>query len=194
MGNGAWDASLPQPDQPGKLCRASPGCLYQRSAGRTHEGLNEAAIAAGTAVAVGWRDGPAVWEDRGCCSPFPNRSSRWPRQARRARRLQLLPQPALSQAPGRGPRAQWLADRQAELLPVPYFHVVFTMPAPIAAIAFQDKAVVHSILFSAAAEAGQRLRIRLDMTTLAANPRRLGARIGVLAVLHTPSCTPGGMR
>jgi hypothetical protein len=73
-------------------------------------------------------------------------------------------------------RAQWLADRQAELLPVPYFHVVFTMPTPIAAIAFQNKAVVYSILFSAAAEA---------MTTLAANPRRLGARLGLLAVLHT---------
>jgi len=73
-------------------------------------------------------------------------------------------------------RAQWLADRQAELLPVPYFHVVFTMPAPIAAIAFQNKATVYAILFSAAAEA---------MTTLAANPRRLGAQIGFLAVLHT---------
>ena len=73
-------------------------------------------------------------------------------------------------------RAQWLADRQAELLPVPYFHVVFTLPPPIGAIAFQNKAAVYAILFSAAAEA---------MTTLAANPRRLGARIGVLAVLHT---------
>ena len=73
-------------------------------------------------------------------------------------------------------RAQWLVDRQAELLPVPYFHVVFTMPAPIAAIAFQNKAAVYAILFSAAAEA---------MTTLAANPRRLGAQIGFLAVLHT---------
>ena len=73
-------------------------------------------------------------------------------------------------------RAQWLANRQAELLPVPYFHVVFTMPAPIAAIAFQNKATVYAILFSAAAEA---------MTTLAANPRRLGAQIGFLAVLHT---------
>ena len=73
-------------------------------------------------------------------------------------------------------RAQWLVDRQAELLPVPYFHVVFTMPAPIAAIAFQNKATVYAILFSAAAEA---------MTTLAANPRRLGAQIGFLAVLHT---------
>ena len=73
-------------------------------------------------------------------------------------------------------RAQWLADRQAELLPVPYFHVVFTMPAHIAAISFQNKATVYAILFSAAAEA---------MTTLAANPRRLGAQIGFLAVLHT---------
>ena len=73
-------------------------------------------------------------------------------------------------------RAQWLVDRQAELLPVPYFHVVFTMPAPIATIAFQNNARVYAILFSAAAEA---------MTTLAANPRRLGAQIGFLAVLHT---------
>ena len=73
-------------------------------------------------------------------------------------------------------RAEWLAARQAELLPVPYFHVVFTVPAPIAAIAFQNKAIVYAILFGAAAEA---------MTTLASNPRRLGARIGALAVLHT---------
>ena len=73
-------------------------------------------------------------------------------------------------------RAKWLADRQAELLPVPYFHLVFTLPAPIAEIAFQNKAVVYAILFKAAADA---------MTTLAANPRRLGARIGGLAVLHS---------
>src|ERR1019366_2899656 len=73
-------------------------------------------------------------------------------------------------------RARWLADRQAELLPVPYFHVVFTLPAAIGAIAYQNKAVVYTILFKAAAEA---------MTTLAANPRRLGAEIGVVAVLHT---------
>jgi hypothetical protein len=72
--------------------------------------------------------------------------------------------------------AQWLAARQAELLAVPYFHVVFTLPAPIAAIAFQNKAVVYAILFAASAEA---------MTTLAASPRRLGAQIGVVAVLHT---------
>ena len=49
-------------------------------------------------------------------------------------------------------RAQWLADRQADLLPVPYFHVVFTVPAPIAAIALQNKAVVYDILLKAAAE------------------------------------------
>jgi hypothetical protein len=73
-------------------------------------------------------------------------------------------------------RVAWLAARQADLLPVPYFHVVFTLPAPIAAIAFQNKAVVYAILFKAAAEA---------MTTLAANPRRLGAEIGGVAVLHT---------
>jgi len=73
-------------------------------------------------------------------------------------------------------RAAWLAARQADLLPVPYFHVVFTLPAPIAAIAFQNKAVVYAILFKAAAEA---------MTTLAANPRRLGSAIGGVAVLHT---------
>jgi hypothetical protein len=73
-------------------------------------------------------------------------------------------------------RARWLAARQAELLPVPYFHVVFTLPAPIAAVAFQNKAAVYAILFAASADA---------MTTLASNPRRLGAQIGAVAVLHT---------
>ena len=73
-------------------------------------------------------------------------------------------------------RAEWLADRQAELLPVPYFHVVFTVPAPLAAIAFQSKATVYAILFRVAAEA---LRI------VAADPRHLGAEIGAVAVLHT---------
>ncbi len=73
-------------------------------------------------------------------------------------------------------RARWLAARQSELLPVPYFHVVFTVPQPIAAIAFQNKAAVYAILFKAAAQA---------LTMLAANPRRLGAEIGAVAVLHT---------
>ncbi|HUB47897.1 MAG TPA: IS91 family transposase [Acetobacteraceae bacterium] len=71
---------------------------------------------------------------------------------------------------------EWLADRQAELLPVPYFHVVFSLPAPIAAIAWQNKAVVYDLLFRAAAEA---------LITIAADPKHLGARIGLTAVLHT---------
>ena len=71
---------------------------------------------------------------------------------------------------------QWLADRQADLLPVPYYHMVFTLPAPIADIAYQNKAVVYDILFKAAAE---------TLVTIAADPRHLGARIGFTAVLHT---------
>jgi hypothetical protein len=73
-------------------------------------------------------------------------------------------------------RAQWLAARQAELLPVPYFHVVFTLPAPVAAIAFQNKATLYAILFKAAAE---------TLRAIAADPKHLGAEIGVVAVLHT---------
>ena len=73
-------------------------------------------------------------------------------------------------------RAEWLADRQAELLPVPYFHVVFTLPAPVGEIAFQNKAAVYAILFRAAAE---------TLATIAADPRHLGAQIGVTMVLHT---------
>src|SRR5438105_3169256 len=84
---------------------------------------------------------------------------------------------AVERAKCQGPaRTRWLAARARELLPVPYFHVVFTVPAPIGAMAFQNKAVVYAILFKAAAEA---------LTTLAANPRRLGAEIGAVAVLHT---------
>jgi hypothetical protein len=70
----------------------------------------------------------------------------------------------------------WLAARQAELLPVPYYHVVFTLPAPIADIAYHNKAVVYAILFKAAAE---------TLITIAADPRHLGARIGLTAVLHS---------
>jgi hypothetical protein len=73
-------------------------------------------------------------------------------------------------------RAQWLAERQAELLPVPYFHVVFTVPAEIASIAFQNKATVYAILFRTAAE---------TLRTIAADPKHLGADIGFVAVLHT---------
>jgi hypothetical protein len=70
----------------------------------------------------------------------------------------------------------WLAEREADLLPVGYFHVVFTLPAQIAEIAFQNKAVVYDLLFKAASE---------TMLTIAADPRHLGARIGITAVLHT---------
>jgi hypothetical protein len=73
-------------------------------------------------------------------------------------------------------RAAWLAAREAELLPVPYFHVVFTLPASVAEIAFQNKATVYAILFRAAAEA---------LITIAADQRHLGAEIGFIGVLHT---------
>jgi hypothetical protein len=73
-------------------------------------------------------------------------------------------------------RAEWLAARQAELLPVPYFHVVFTLPAPAAEIAFQNKEAVYAILFRTAAE---------TLRTIAADPKHLGAEVGLVAVLHT---------
>jgi putative transposase/transposase-like zinc-binding protein len=70
----------------------------------------------------------------------------------------------------------WLAEREADLLPVGYFHVVFTLPAEIGEIAWQNKAVVYDLLFRAASE---------TMMTIAADPRHLGAKIGITAVLHT---------
>src|SRR5215471_1415792 len=75
------------------------------------------------------------------------------------------------------PAAQaWMAAREAELLPVPYFHVVFTLPAALGAIAYQNKAKLYGLLFTAAAE---------TLTTIAGDPQHLGADIGVTAVLHT---------
>ena len=71
---------------------------------------------------------------------------------------------------------EWLAERAAELLPVPYFHLVFTLPAAIADIAYQNKAVIYDLLFKASSE---------TMLTIAADPKHLGARIGILSVLHT---------
>ena len=71
---------------------------------------------------------------------------------------------------------QWLAEREAELLPLPYYHVVFTLPSAIGAIAWQNKAEVYGLLFKAASE---------TMLTIAADPKHLGARIGITAVLHT---------
>ena len=73
-------------------------------------------------------------------------------------------------------RAQWLEDRKAELLDVPYFHVVFTVPAGIEGLAFQNHIVVYDILFRAASE---------TLRTISADPKHLGAEIGFLAVLHT---------
>ena len=73
-------------------------------------------------------------------------------------------------------QAEWLAARQAELLPVPYFHVVFTVPAPVADLAFHNKAAVYGILFHAAAEA---------LRDVAGDRRHLGAEVGAIAVLHT---------
>jgi len=73
-------------------------------------------------------------------------------------------------------RAAWLEARQAELLPVPYYHVVFTLPAPAAEIAFQNKRTVYAILFRAAADA---------MRDIAADPKHLGAEIGAVTLLHT---------
>lgn len=71
---------------------------------------------------------------------------------------------------------EWMEARSAELLPVPYFHVVFTLPAAIGDIAWQNKAVIYDLLFKVSAE---------TMTTIAADPRHLGARIAITSVLHT---------
>lgn len=73
-------------------------------------------------------------------------------------------------------RAQWLQDRRAELLPVEYFHVVFTLPESIAAIAFQNQREVYNLLFRVTAE---------TLRTIAADPKHLGAEVGFFAVLHT---------
>ena len=75
-----------------------------------------------------------------------------------------------------GAAREWLAARQAELLPVGYFHLVFTLPAPIADIAFQNKTGLYDLL----------MRISAETTmTIAADPKHLGARIGITSVLHT---------
>ena len=73
-------------------------------------------------------------------------------------------------------RAEWLNEREGELLPVPYFHVVFTLPQKIGALALQNAREIYRILFRAASE---------TLLTIAADPKRLGAAIGFLAVLHT---------
>jgi hypothetical protein len=70
----------------------------------------------------------------------------------------------------------WMEDRKAELLQIPYFHIVFTLPAEIAAIAYQNKASIYALLFKAASD---------TMLTIAADPKHLGAKVGITAVLHT---------
>ncbi len=98
-------------------------------------------------------------------------------------RLQLVPQPPPAFAgAGYCPKCQgaaaadWLAAREADLLPVGYFHVVFTLPVEIGPIAYQNKAVIYDLLFRTAAE---------TLLTIAADSKHLGARIGATAVLHT---------
>jgi hypothetical protein len=71
---------------------------------------------------------------------------------------------------------EWMAAREADLLPIPYFHVVFTLPSAIGDIAYQNKAAIYDLLFKASSEA---------MLTIAADPKHLGARIGITSVLHT---------
>ncbi len=71
---------------------------------------------------------------------------------------------------------EWLAEREAELLPVGYFHLVFTLPGAIADIAYQNKAVIYGLLFKASAETA---------LTIAADPKHLGAKLAITSVLHT---------
>jgi hypothetical protein len=71
---------------------------------------------------------------------------------------------------------EWMAARESELLPVSYFHVVFTLPSEIGDIAYQNKAVIYDLMFKASAE---------TMLTIAADPKHLGVRIGITSVLHT---------
>jgi hypothetical protein len=71
---------------------------------------------------------------------------------------------------------QWMAAREAELLPIPYFHVVFTLPSAVGDVAYQNKAVIYDLLFKASSE---------TMLRIAADPKHLGARIGITSVLHT---------
>src|SRR4029079_14904055 len=75
-----------------------------------------------------------------------------------------------------GAAREWLAEREAELLPVRYFHVVFTLPAALRYMSYQNKAVFSDLLFKPSAE---------TTLTIAADPKHLGARIGFISVLHT---------
>ena len=87
-----------------------------------------------------------------------------------------LPTTAAATGIARSAKERRQEERKAELLPVPYFHVVFTLPASVADIAYQNKAVIYDLLFKASAE---------TMTTIAADPKHMGARIAITSVLHT---------
>ena len=103
-------------------------------------------------------------------------------RAVRTRRAATRSLPTIAAVTGTCPKCQgsqareWLEARKAELLEVPYFHVVFTLPPRIGSIAFQNKAVIYDLLFKASAE---------TLLTIAADPKRLGVRIGFTSVLHT---------
>ena len=73
-------------------------------------------------------------------------------------------------------RAKWLEKRRAELLPVEYFHVVFTLPEPLAQLSLQNKQEIYNLLFRATAE---------TLLTIAADPQHLGAQIGFFCILHS---------
>ena len=79
-------------------------------------------------------------------------------------------------AMGEAAAREWLAAREAELLPVGYFHVVYTLPAELCDVAYQNKRVIYDLLMKASAQ---------TTLTIADDPKRLGARIGITAVLHT---------
>ena len=85
-----------------------------------------------------------------------------------------MPQPALPQVPGNA-RAKWLATRSAELLPIPYFHVVFTLPHELSALVLQKKRLLYDLLYRTSAA---------TMLELARDPKHLGADTGFLGVLH----------
>lgn len=114
---------------------------------------------------VWWREG----KRRGVMLPhgwlFPGRSCTDPISSRQLHR-------AVQEAA----EVAWLAEREANLLPIGYFHVVFTLPVEVAVVAFQNKALVYDLLFRAASE---------TVLRIAADPKHLGARIGITAVLHT---------
>ena len=98
--------------------------------------------------------------------------------SRAARTAPILSLPTTAAATGIVPSVRALPPESgsSELLPVGYFHLVFTLPGPIADIAYQNKAAIYGLLFTAAAEA---------TLTIAADPKRLGAKIGITSVLHT---------